>query len=298
MVRKQKTKWLLRQVFILFAFVWCFIFIATASAEKVIEQDTDNDKITDQRLFYDKNNRLIRIELDSDQNGHFETVQYYKNALMLRYEQDKNQDGRPDTLVHFNDKGKRKKVSIDTNIDGKMDQWQFYTDGRLVRMETDSNINGSVDTKTFYSKGKETQSMIDKDHDYFFETRHIYNDPAHSLIIERDLNRDGKPDEVEYYNKADKLIKSCQSSDKRLDMCWFYDEHGEAVRAEKDSNNDKAVDQWFFYKAGKAFRVEQDSNFDGKADLLEYYDDTGAFEKREKDLNFDGIPDLIETEEN
>ena len=43
--------------------------------------------------------------------------------------------------------------------------------------------------------------------------------------------------------------------------------------------------------------MEQDTNFDGKADLLEYYDDTGAFKKREKDLNFDGVPDLIETKD-
>ena len=48
---------------------------------------------------------------------------------------------------------------------------------------------------------------------------------------------------------------------------FFYDEHGNISRQERDTNSDGRMDRWISYnREGKVDRVEQDDNFDGKPD--------------------------------
>ena len=93
-----------------------------------------------------------------------------------------------------------------------------------------------------------------------------------------------------------KLIKSEErfESEDRLDITWFFDAAGKAVRAERDSDGDGHTDLWLFYESGRLAQVEEDTNGDGKADLWETYDASEAMIKRARDINLDGKPDVIE----
>src|SRR5512134_2990744 len=54
---------------------------------------------------------------------------------------------------------------------------------------------------------------------------------------------------------------------------FYYDERGNVIRQEQDSNGDGKMDRWTYYnKQGQVERVEQDLNFDGKADNVAFYE--------------------------
>jgi len=79
-----------------------------------------------------------------------------------------------------------------------------------------------------------------------------------------------------------------------LNLTWFYDEAGDAVQAEKDSDGDGRTDTWFYYSKGHITKVEEDTNGDGKPDVWEEYDSSETLVRRLKDFNFDGKPDAEE----
>src|SRR5215468_4522364 len=50
---------------------------------------------------------------------------------------------------------------------------------------------------------------------------------------------------------------------------FFYDERGNVVRQERDTNGDGKMDRWTYYdRQGQIEKVEQDINFDGKPDIF------------------------------
>jgi len=54
---------------------------------------------------------------------------------------------------------------------------------------------------------------------------------------------------------------------------FYYDERGNVIRQEQDTNGDGKMDRWIHYsRQGQTERVEQDVNFDGKPDVLIYYE--------------------------
>lgn len=98
---------------------------------------------------------------------------------------------------------------------------------------------------------------------------------------------------------------------------FFYDEKGNVIRQERDTNGDGKMDRWIFYDSeGKIERIEQDEDVDGKPDLWLYYEKgklkreeisskrngridlryffaaQGEVERKEQDTNGDGKPDV------
>ncbi len=57
-----------------------------------------------------------------------------------------------------------KVIALDTNHDGKPDQWQYYENGQIVRTEADTNFDGVVDEIGYYKDGKLVK--VEKDSDY------------------------------------------------------------------------------------------------------------------------------------
>src|SRR5678816_2814733 len=50
---------------------------------------------------------------------------------------------------------------------------------------------------------------------------------------------------------------------------FHYDERGNVVRQEQDTNGDGRMDRWTHYNPqGQTLRIEQDVNFDGKPDII------------------------------
>ena len=57
-----------------------------------------------------------------------------------------------------------KVVAIDTNNDGKPDQWQYYENGQVVRTEADTDFDGKVDEIGHYSNSKLVKVEKDSHH--------------------------------------------------------------------------------------------------------------------------------------
>ena len=68
------------------------------------------------------------------------------------------------------------------------------------------------------------------------------NDNPLPKVASSDTNKDGKPDQ------------------------WQYYENGQIVRTESDTNFDGKIDEIGHFASGKLVKVEKDSDYDGKMD--------------------------------
>lgn len=87
--------------------------------------------------------------LASDQ--HFEVEAYSNGAGWIVG--DTNGDGRIDYALKLNDVFRKEMEAVDTNHDGRMDNFYFYRNEVLVREEIDSNHDGRIDLWVFLTGG-------------------------------------------------------------------------------------------------------------------------------------------------
>ncbi|MZH03518.1 MAG: hypothetical protein F3745_09045, partial [Nitrospinae bacterium] len=74
---------------------------------------------------------------------------------------------------------------VDSNFDGKIDQWQYVdAQGKVEKIEHDGDFDGKVD-QTEYFKGDKVLEHV-----------------------EFDRNKDGKMDHLQYYENGGKLFNS------------------------------------------------------------------------------------------
>lgn len=72
-----------------------------------------------------------------------------------------------------------------------------------------------------------------------------------------------------------------------------FNEKGEAVKEEADTDFDGRIDLWMSFVAGRLAEENVDSNRDGKPDVWKVYTD-GTLSRIKRDRNFDGKPDVWE----
>ena len=104
---------------------------------------------------------------------------------------------------------------------------------------------------------------------------------------EIDTNFDGVKDVVRHYNdKGESLREEADSDyDGRIDT-WLILSKGHVTEARIDNNRDGNPDEWKFYSGGKLARVKRDTNFDGKPDIWEIYRE-GKLERMGVDVDGD-----------
>ena len=134
--------------------------------------------------------------------------------------------------------------AVDTDKDGKPDEWRYSEGGKLVRVERDRDHNGTREVRVLIKDEKPTYSEVDRNGDGRPDLVRFY-EGGKPQREQADLDFDGKPDAWTYYNKdgfKDLLIM--------------------------DKNHDGRPDAWFYYtQAGlKLFGGRMDDDFDGKAD--------------------------------
>jgi hypothetical protein len=137
------------------------------------------------------------------------------------------------------DKGKQA-VTADTNADGKPDIVKLFTvaeqGGQKVQQlacrQVDLNHDGKMDI--IYSYGPGGMLMTED-----------FDQEGRKVRMERDMDGDGKPDYVEFY------------------------EGGRLVRIERDSNGDGKPEEWQYYENGRLDRIGMDTTGSGRADKWE-----------------------------
>jgi hypothetical protein len=114
---------------------------------------------------------------------------------------------------------------------------------------------------------------------------------------EIDTNLDGSKDVVRTYNdKGDAVDEQADSNyDGKVDT-WIRFAGGRISKVEMDTDHDGRPDETRYYVKGKLSRVQRDTNRDGKADVWEVYAE-GQLERMGVDLDFDGHVDRWDRDE-
>ncbi|MCA9628083.1 MAG: hypothetical protein KC766_10465 [Myxococcales bacterium] len=117
------------------------------------------------------------------------------------------------------------------------------------------------------------------------------------LCREIDTNLDGMKDVVRTYDeKGDSLREQADSDyDGRIDT-WITFARGRMAKVEVDRNSDGKPDEFKYYVRGDLSRVQRDTNYDGKADVWEIYNQ-GVLERMGVDLDHDGHVDRWDRDE-
>jgi hypothetical protein len=121
----------------------------------------------------------------------------------------------------------------------------------------------------------------------------------HKVIIcrEIDTNLDGIKDIVRTYNeKGESLHEEADTNyDGRVDT-WITFSGGRIAKEEIDSDFNGTPDIWKYYVGGQLSRIQRDTNHDGRPDRWEFYTD-GKLERAGVDLDFDGHVDRWDHDE-
>jgi len=123
-------------------------------------EDKNKDGKPDLWIFYDDNNRPLKIENDRNFDDKLDLWIIYGEKGARVTQIDLNFDGRPDMYSYYR-YGQRIKLEIDTDYDGKLDQINEYSDDRLVKMQRtgkDKKLETVFDiTSRYSSQQKNTQ---------------------------------------------------------------------------------------------------------------------------------------------
>jgi hypothetical protein len=110
--------------------------------------------------------RLQQLRFDSDKNGTVDTVSYMDGTRLIRIEVDKDEDGRVERWEYYGPERRLEKVGFSRADDGKEDAWSFSgPDGSVVRVDISTERDGRVTRTEHYQNGVLTQAEDDDDRD-------------------------------------------------------------------------------------------------------------------------------------
>ena len=145
---------------------------------------------------YDKQTgRLQLLKYDSNKNGKPDTFSYMDGARILRIEIDKDEDGNIDRWEHYGADQKLEKVGFSRLSDGKEDSWSFAgPDGAISRIEFSTRRDGRVTRTEFYDKDVVVRADEDTDFDGVVDKWETYDPSGRMLSVAFDTSHRGTPD--------------------------------------------------------------------------------------------------------
>jgi len=142
-----------------------------------------------------------------------------------------------------------KLVEIDVNRDGKADVWKIVRDldGKevVVRKLMDLNGDGRIDAREYYAADGSLEKVV------------------------YDMDFDGQPDVVRFYEKDQLVRKEYALGFDGVSRTYGYYEKGKLIRKERDTNGDGNVDYWEYWENGALDRIGYDDDADGQVDRWE-----------------------------
>jgi hypothetical protein len=184
---------------------------------------------------------LSKKELPSNPTG-----SSFKNVEIS----DINGDGVPDLWIYYSPLRSSEIVRQEeaSQLDGRVDSWSHFKDGRLVRREVDTKGKGLADTVYYYENEKVVREERDDNGNGDVTFRALYQNGRRAKIEEDTAGR-GKIDRWIYFdsNKEGEIV----------------------LKEERDLNGDGVADLWTYYEDGRL--VRRDVNAVG-AELLSKQD--------------------------
>jgi hypothetical protein len=124
-----------------------------------LDYDTDRDLQIDMRAYL-LNGRTVRIEADGNGDGLIDRWEYYGPGGELdRISTSSQSDGVEDTWVVQT--GTEMRVDVATRRDGIADRHEFHSNGLLVRAEQDTNGDGRLDQWQRFTDGQLHELLLD-----------------------------------------------------------------------------------------------------------------------------------------
>ncbi len=155
---------------------------------------------------------------------------------------DLNNDGVADLWIYYNPQIPVEVLRQEesTKLDGRVDTWSYFKDGRLVRRDVDNQGNGRPDAVYYYDDQKIVREERDESRQGRMTYRADYQD-GRIAKVERETRGNGRPD---------------------LWLTYDTSIEGEVVvKEERDLNGDGFPDLWSHYDRGRL--VRRDLNFIG-----------------------------------
>jgi hypothetical protein len=112
---------------------------------------------------YDQTGKLRLLTYDSNGNGKPDMWSYMDGGRIVRIEIDKDEDGVIDRWEYYDANQKLEKVGTSRANDGKVDTWAFPPDGNTVRVELSTKRDGRVTRTEFYEGGVLVRAQEDTD---------------------------------------------------------------------------------------------------------------------------------------
>ena len=116
---------------------------------------------------YDKQTgKLTLLKYDSNGNGKVDTFSYMDGARVVRIEIDKDEDGKIERWEYYGPDQQLLKIGLSRANDGRVDAWSYPNpDGSTARMDLSSTRDGSVDRTEYYEKNALVRAEEDTDGD-------------------------------------------------------------------------------------------------------------------------------------
>jgi len=110
--------------------------------------------------------RLALLRYDANRNGVVETFSYMDGNRVLRVEIDTNEDGRIDRWEYYGVGGQLERVGFSREDDGREDAWSYADDrGHIVRIDVAARGDGHVTRREYYQHDVLVRSEEDVDGD-------------------------------------------------------------------------------------------------------------------------------------
>jgi hypothetical protein len=144
---------------------------------------------------YDKSTgKLTLLKYDSNGNGTVDTWSYMDGARIVRIEIDKDEDGKIDRWEYYGPDQKLEKIGSSRAQDGKEDAWSYFgPDGTIERIDVSTQRNGQITRVERYQRGVLVAAEADGDEDGKMDTWETY-DGDHLASIAFDTRHRGTPD--------------------------------------------------------------------------------------------------------
>jgi uncharacterized protein RhaS with RHS repeats len=144
---------------------------------------------------YDKTTgKLKLLKYDSNGDGTVDTLSYMDGARVVRIEIDKDQDGKIDRWEYYDANQKLEKIGMSRARDGKEDSWSYLgADGSLARIDVSTRHDGKVNRVEHYEKDVLVAAEEDADGDGKMDQWETY-DGDRLVSIAFDTTHRGTPD--------------------------------------------------------------------------------------------------------
>jgi hypothetical protein len=148
---------------------------------------------------YDKQTgRLQLLKYDSNNNGTADTISYMDGSRILRIEIDKNEDGKPERWEYYDAAQKLTRVGFSRSGDGKEDAWSYAdADGSIARVEIATRQDGVITRTEFYKKDVLVGAEEDSDADGVVDKWETYDgagEESRLASVGFDTLHRGRPD--------------------------------------------------------------------------------------------------------